>query len=269
MRNSNKLYLDKYYTPYKTMKYCVKKTLEILKDFKIEEFVESSAGNGIFSNYLKNKGYKVIALDIEPEGEDIIKADYLDYPFEYKQNRCIIGNPPYGNRNTLSVKFYKKSIQIADYISFILPISQLNNNMQMYEFDLIHSEDLGKVLFSDKKKVHCCLNIYKRPNGELNKKPVYKLEDVEIIESRRGQKIYDGECDLRICAYGTLGKVLNTPNTYVKEFCFIINNKKLKDKIINTISNVEWAKIYPQTCSPNLLQWQVIKYLKEQIPKIK
>lgn len=29
------------------------------------------------------------------------------------------------------------------YIAFIQPISQLNNNLQMYEFDLIYSEDLG------------------------------------------------------------------------------------------------------------------------------
>lgn len=254
MKNNNKLYLDKYYTPYEIMKYCVNKTLEVLKNCKIEEFIEPSAGGGVFSKYLENKDYNVVALDIEPEDDNIIKANYLEYPFEYKKNRCIIGNPPYGDRNALSVAFYKKSIQIADYISFILPISQLNNNIQMYEFDLVHSENLGKVLFSDKKKVHCCLNIYKRPKNSLNKKPIYKLEDVKIIESRRGNKIYVGKCDLRICAFGYIGKVCQYNNQYVKEFCFIIKNKNLKNIIYNTIINANWLNLYPQTSSPNLLQ---------------
>jgi len=67
-----------------------------------------------------------------------IKQDFLTVKLEYKKGRCIIGNPPFGERNALSVKFYNKSVEIGDYISFILPISQWNNNMQMYKFDLIY-----------------------------------------------------------------------------------------------------------------------------------
>ena len=81
---------------------------------------------------------------------------------EYKKGRCIIGNPPFGNSNSLSVKFYKKAIKECDYISFIQSISQLNNNKQMYEFDLIYSEDLGLKEYSG-VKLHCCLNIYRKP----------------------------------------------------------------------------------------------------------
>jgi hypothetical protein len=65
---------------------------------------------------------------------------------DYKKGRCIIGNPPYGVKNNLSMQFFKKSIKLGDYIVFILSISQLNNNYQMYDFDLIYSEDLGEKL---------------------------------------------------------------------------------------------------------------------------
>ena len=144
-KNSNKLNLDKYYTSEEDMRYCVNKTLDILQEngYEITEFLEPSAGNGIFSNYLLSSGKEVLALDIEPEDDNTIKADFLTYPLEYKKGRLIIGNPPFGRTLSLAKKFYKRSIEIGDYISFILPSSQIDNTQSMYEFDLIYSEDLG------------------------------------------------------------------------------------------------------------------------------
>lgn len=190
----------------------------------------------------------------------------------YKNGRCVIGNPPFGIKNTLSVKFYKQAIKFGDYISFILPISQINNNQQMFEFDLIYSEDLGERTYTD-RQLHCCLNIYKRnPNG-LNKKPDYKLKDVIIKEHRRtGQQCDNQEFDIGICSFGSgiIGKIPKHFGQYAKEFYFKINNEKLKDKIIALIKNTDWEHdvcngISGQT---NLAQWQVYKYIKEQIPEI-
>ena len=146
-KNSNKLNLDQYYTSEEDMNYCVNKTLDVLQEngYGIKSFLEPSAGEGVFSDYLYTSGKEVIALDIDPKKEDIIKADFLEYPIEYSEKRLIIGNPPYGSRLSLAKKFYKKAILIGDYISFILPISQLNNSEFMYEFDLLYSEDLGEL----------------------------------------------------------------------------------------------------------------------------
>jgi len=255
---------DKYYTPPDLAEYVVNKTYEIIGRENISEFIEPSGGNGVFLDYLPKDTY---SCDIEPEDNRIDKQDYLQLDLEYKKGRCIIGNPPFGSRNTLSVKFYKKSIKVADYISLILPISQLNNNQQMYEFDMIYSEDLGERQYSD-RKVHCCLNIYKRPNEGFNSKPRYKLKDVEIIESRLGSK-KPKKYDLKICAWGTIGKIIKQDDKdYAKEFYFIIKNNKFKDLIINKIKNAKWEEMYPMTKTPNLLQWQVYKYLKEQIPEL-
>ena len=79
----------------------------------------------------------------------------------------IIGNPPYGDKLKLARDFYNKSVQIADYIAFILPITQLNNITSFYKFDLIYSEDLGMQNYSG-VELHCCFNIYKRPKWKLN-----------------------------------------------------------------------------------------------------
>ena len=174
MVNIAKILNDKYYTSPELAEYIVKKTKEIIGEENITEYIEPSAGSGVFLDFL-DKPY--LAYDIEPEDDRIIKADYLSLDLEYKKGRCIIGNPPFGEGNNLSVAFYKKSVEIAEYIAFILPISQYNNDIKLYEYNMLYTEDLGKKQYSD-RIVHCCFNIYKKPDCGFNKKPNYHLQDV-------------------------------------------------------------------------------------------
>jgi len=270
-QNSNKLHLDKYYTPRELAKHCINKTFEIIGRGNIKEIIEPSAGNGSFSNQIEN----CIAYDIEPEGEDIIKQDFLELNLDYKKGRLIIGNPPFGDRLNLATKFIKKSYEIADYISFILPISQFENNYKFYEFDLIHSEDLGKQLYTD-RKIHCCLNIYKRPkDGKLKNKLKYEFEDFELYEQRKNQNpkrnrpYIDNNYDFRICSWGNAcGRILTDDESYAKEIAFYIHNPLLKDKIRLLIESFNPKEVYKMTSTPNLLLWQVYKYIQDNIPEI-
>ena len=93
-KDSNKLNLDQYYTSEADMIYCVNKTLDILQKngYEISEFLEPSAGEGVFSNYLLTSGLNVIAMDLFPKDENIIQQDYLTCDLEYKPKRFIIGN---------------------------------------------------------------------------------------------------------------------------------------------------------------------------------
>ena len=178
---------DKYYTPQHIVDKCVNKVKEIVAD-DVTEIIEPSAGNGAFIESLDNNfNCDKYYFDLIPEHDKIKQQDFLEFDLEYKQGRVIVGNPPFGNRSTLIVKFFKKSVRLGDYIAFILPISQLNNVKQLYEFDLIHSEDLGKQNYSG-VDLHCCFNIYKSPsNGVLNSKPkLIKIDGLEVIEYRRG-----------------------------------------------------------------------------------
>lgn len=199
----NKLEHDKYYTPTDLAQYCVLKTKDVVGEGNISEYIEPSGGNGAFLDYLPDNTY---SCDILPEDNRVVKQDYLSLSLPYKKGRCIIGNPPFGVKGNLMTQFYLKAITECDYISFILPISQLNNDIKLYQFDLIYSEDLGDRLYSN-MNVHCCLNIYKRPKV-LNKRPNYKLEDVTIKEIRvnrnpKRAKLYDGfSYDYAICAWG-------------------------------------------------------------------
>ena len=136
----------------------------------------------------------------------------------------------------------------------------------------MHSEDLGLQHYSD-RDLHCCFNIYKRPINGLNKKNSYKLKDVAIKENRRtGQQIDNSNYDIGICSFGSgiIGKIPAYVGQYAKEFYFKINNEKFREEIIELIKKTDWEHdvcngISGQT---NLAQWQVYKYLKEQIPEL-
>lgn len=265
-----KIELDKYYTNEKLAEYVVNKTKEIIGEQNITEYLEPSAGGGVFLDYL-DKPY--LAYDIEPEDKlsRIIKQDYLILNLDYKKGRCIVGNPPYGNRNNLSRAFYKKSIIIGDYISFILPISQLDNVNSLYEFDLVHSEDLGIYQYSD-RQVHCCLNIFKRPDNGLNKKNSNKLNDITIYRDDykgliNGKNYNEMEFDICIFRRGSVGKI-KTENINKQTYKIIINNKNLKDEIIHTILNYDWKNYKNHQSAPSISKEDIYNVLKEQIPQI-
>ena len=265
-----KINLDKYYTPADLAEYCVKKTKEVIGEENITEWLEPSAGAGVFLPYLDNN---YLAFDIEPEADNIERKNYLELDLSYFKGRCVIGNPPYGRALNLAKQFYKKAIKQGDSISFILPISQLKNNYELFDFDLIYSENLGKRMYSG-RKVHCVLNIYKRGVNGLNKKPKYNFKDVEIRDYRRdrisshSRSSYDVfKYDLRICAFGSsVGIICEYEGQYVKEMSIKINDK---NKGIKTaILNADFKQIYDMTASPNLTYWQIYEYLREQIPQL-
>lgn len=260
-----KIPLDKYYTSQELADYCLQKTIEVIGKENITELLESSAGNGVFLNSFERllPDIPYIAYDIEPENNRIGKQDYLTLDLEYKQDRCIIGNPPFGKANSTLKRFYKKSILIADYIVFIVPISQLNNNNELYDFDLIYSEDLGKQMYSD-RNLHCALNIYKKPILP-NKKPNNKLKDIKFVGWRKANSV---KCDFKIICFGNRTGDIIYDDVYANSLGVIINNESMRDKIVNVLSNADWKSKKSNISTPNLLQWEVCKYIKDNIPEL-
>ena len=260
---NKKIDLDKYYTPVNLAHDLIERTYEVIGKSNITEIIEPSAGNGSFSKQIGD----CIAYDIEPDEKNIIKQDFLKLEIPYKKGRLIIGNPPFGSRMNIAQKFFKKSVEIADYIAFILPISQLNNNRTMYEFDLIKSIDLGKVYFTD-RKLHVCFNIYKRPKHGLNTKPKSRLKDITII--REDSKKYDdASYDIRMCYWGTAGKILAEHETYAGEYKIKINNKDRYDEIYNFITTFDWNGHFKNIAMKRIKQWQIIEVLEKHIKGIK
>jgi len=266
-KNTNRLEEDKYYTSNEDAQYCINIARRMLKGEKISEVVEPSAGNGVFSKKIKN----CIAYDIEPEDESVIKQDFLKLDIPYKKGRLFIGNPPFGNRNSLALKFYKKCIKLGDFIAFILPISQLDNQQKAYEFDLIYSEDLGKRYYTD-RKIHCCFNIFKRPvEGLHDSPPNYSLTDIDIVEYRRGSKdVLPESFDFSLCTWGdgSCGKIPDFPGQYAQEHYIIVKNKNMFNTIRNVFENTDWNNLVPSVSSKKLQTWRIYKHFKDNISEI-
>lgn len=246
-------------------KYCVEKTKEIIGVENITEYVEPSAGAGVFLDYLNNP---FIAYDIDPEDNRILQQDWLTVKLNCKKGRCVIGNPPFGDRNSLAVKFYKKAVNTCDYISFILPVSQYNNNQKLYEFDLVWTEDLGFKNYSG-ISLNCAFNIYIRNNNGIRNKPVdYKLKDVLVEEYRRGSSDKTPcDYDFSMCTWGdgSCGKKNTYVGQYAQEHYITVINQTMKKRILDICNNTDWRHLYPSVSSAKLQTWKIYKHFSDSI----
>jgi len=120
---------DQFFTPEDTAKKCFEIFKKILKKNGDNDdeyiYIEPSAGDGSFIKALGEKKY--IAFDIEPRHKNITEQDYLTWEppkfknGKYKNKYIVIGNPPFGLRGHLALKFINHSYDFADYVVFILP----------------------------------------------------------------------------------------------------------------------------------------------------
>lgn len=261
---------DKYYTPADLAKRLIDKTYEIIGEDNITEIIEPSAGNGAFSNQIDG----CIAYDLVPEHPSITQADFLTLPLKYKRGRLFIGNPPFGNINKLIYAFYKRCIAYGDYIAFILPISFLNNDIKLYEFDLVYSEDLGLAHYTD-RDLHCCFNIYKRPKNGINERPDYTLNEITIIEHRRKKGEYhtgankhiEPDYDYAMCNWGNgcLGKQPEYIEQYAQEVYFYCHDSKYKAQMLELLK-AENVRAYAKSIScMRISVMKLYKYLYENI----
>lgn len=171
--------IDKYYTKDEIVNQClqfVKDNIQINKNHLI---VEPSAGNGSFIKGIKTLSNEFRFYDLEPEHEEIMKQDYLDYHYKEENNRYksihVVGNPPFGRQSSLAIKFIKKSCEFCNSFSFILPKSfkkeSLKNKVPL-NFHLIFEYDLPKNSFlvdNNEHDVPCVFQIWEKKDIERTK----------------------------------------------------------------------------------------------------
>ena len=149
---------DKFYTNPKIAKMCIQQLN--LKAY--DRIIEPSAGNGSFSKQIPN----CEAYDLVPEDNSIKKQDFLEFKAD-KGNILVIGNPPFGHANDLTLKFIKKAAEFARTIAFIVPSScrkQIFINKLPPNVHVRRVVELPKNSFlinGDKKyDVNCCFMIF-------------------------------------------------------------------------------------------------------------
>jgi len=103
--------LDKYYTKPEI----VDLVLPSLPEFDVTFWIEPSAGAGVFSSKMP----KCLAMDIAPEGPNILENDFL--LFKTTDKVGVFGNPPFGKNSSLAIKFFNHAASFASVIAFIVP----------------------------------------------------------------------------------------------------------------------------------------------------
>lgn len=256
---------DKYYTEDQLAKYCVDKTYEILgSDW--DRIIEPSAGAGAYLKYLPAN---TLAYDILPEADGIIVADYREVKLPYMERSLVIGNPPFGRANKLSVQFVKASLLHSDYISLIQPISQLNQNRTMSNTELLYSEDLGVLPYSG-RQVHCCLNIYHKCIGghKMNFDIPGIGECRHIFRSGKYQhsdEILNYPWDFRVAAWGTIR--LLGPDEYCPNEVVFSVDADMKEWVETKLKACNYQSLLSCVTTPNLPAWRLRKWLKEEYDK--
>lgn len=134
--------IDKYYTKETVAELCVhlvKTNIHISPD---DVIIEPSAGNGSFMKSIQSMTRHFRFYDIEPEKDEILQQDYLQYDYEDIKKTFpkihIIGNPPFGRQSSMAIKFIKKSCEFGDSVSFILPKSFKKDSLQKTFPSLFH-----------------------------------------------------------------------------------------------------------------------------------
>ena len=112
--------LDQFYTQPHIAKRCWD-VLNSTVDTSLARFIEPSAGTGVFYDLLPEGS---IGIDIDPQHDNLIEADFLGWgpDRDDPSNTVIVGNPPFGSRGRMAVRFFNHAAVIAETVAFIVPV---------------------------------------------------------------------------------------------------------------------------------------------------
>ncbi len=273
---------DMFFTPTNEAIRLVSKTIKFIENnwkinLKNYNFIDPSVGKGAFFNAIEFQNK--IGIDLNNNSKKFLKMDYFDY-FPINKNNIVIGNPPFGLRGNLALKFINHSANFSDFICMILPplfnsngkgspMLRIDNNFYLAkEFKLKTSSFYypnGKpIVVNSIFQIWTKLDSPKiKPIFPPNKKSewvkVYSLSNGNNSSSKRNvNKI--NICDLYLPST-TFGKIKfennfkSLPNKRGYGLIFLKNQKQL----INLCKKIDWQKAsFKSTNGANNLRTQLI-----------
>lgn len=260
--NGQKDVLDRFYTKENIVDLCLKELS--LNDYDC--IIEPSAGNGSFSKKILN----CIAYDIEPQDDSIQKQDWflMDKKiFTQYKNILVVGNPPFGQQNTLAIAFFNESAKFANTIAFIFPRSfkkdSIKNRLDL-NFDLRKEIDLLDCAFmlkgENEYKVPCVFQIWDRNTTPRKKKRLKTTTELFDFTTKEN-------ADFRIQRVGgNAGKASKELNYSAESNYFIKNKSQYSiDELITIINNLKFLSIEFTVGPKSLSKGELIATLEEEL----
>jgi len=275
---------DQFFTPETTAKYCYSKFKEVFKKYNNSEkeytFIEPSAGNGVFLKLLPIE--RRCGLDIEPKFNEIIEQDYFNWNPDENKKYVVIGNPPFGLRGQLALKFINHS-KFAEYVCFILPPlfdsdGRGTPRQRVVGLNLIHSEKLDTIFHSPNGKhinVKCIFQIWSKfhkndsyviKKNENNNIKIYSLSDGGTPSTTRNKKMFY-KCDVYIpstCFGKNQMKYYESFDNLPYKRGYGIVFIKDKKQNLKKFKNIDWSEVAFQSTNSayNIRSSQITEKLK-------
>ena len=250
--NENAVSLNKFYTNEEAVNICYNAIKKYLKIKKNDLIIEPSAGAGSFINIIKRLSKNYIFYDIKPEHIDVTKANFLKMYNNLTDsnniscNCHIIGNPPFGSKSSMAIKFIKHSANIlkAKSISFILPISFKKASFQKsfpLNYHLIYEVRLplnSFTYFGKNKEIKTIFQIWVRKENK-RRKPL-KLVPVEWYKFSKKE---NSNISIRRVGSNAGFAKIRTEDDNINTHWFIkINNNIKYNELLNKLNKIKYNK---------------------------
>lgn len=263
--------LDQFYTNPKV----AKRLIDQLDLSSYLNVVEPSAGAGYILDFLPEKSR--IGVDLDPKRSDIIKTDFFDFEFPDERN-AVVGNPPFGRRSSLAIKFFNKCSEHSDLIAFIVPVSWEKYEVQSKlnpEFKLTHSERLPRNSFLLEGKpynVNCVWQVWSKNSCidlRIKEVPAKSHPDFSMYlynNTESAKKFFDYDWDFAVYRQGYKDY---SHRIYKKDdieenqhwMFFKASNKK----VLKVLEKIDYSELVKQTTTPGFGKSDFIKYYEEKI----
>lgn len=260
--------LDKYYTKSKVSHYCLQQLKSLLKAkgyiFNDLIFIEPSAGSGVFLDNIESN--RVVGFDIEPERDDIIRADFLgsENKLGWSAKNIVVGNPPFGKKGRTAIDFINHSLALSNIVCFILPIQFRKWSTQKHIKQgarLIYDEDLPDSSFTflgRDYELRCCFQIWINGNTEgfekeidlrLLSPPPTKHKDFELFQyncTEQAEKFFDYNWHFAVLrqGWGDFNKIYTKQDkdgmSRKKQWIFF---KASSDIVLRNLKSIDFNKV--------------------------
>ena len=250
---------DQFFTNKGTAKYCYDKCHEVLSSLGVDlseyNYVEPSAGDGSFYSLMPED--RRIGIDIEPKCDGVVKGDFLKWQPDSQKN-IIIGNPPFGLRGNLALKFINHSAEFADFVCFIVPQLFDSNGKgscksRVKGYNLIHSEVIDSSFYypaGEDVEVNCVFQILSRLHQSTEEKvnvdnilKIYSLSDGGTPGSTRNKKhLYSCDYYLPSTCFSGMSIKTNFEDLPHRRGYGIVSliDRKIMDSVVNSI---DWEDV--------------------------
>ena len=252
---------DQFFTSKSSAQKCYNIFNTVIKNFGANPdeytYVEPSVGNGNFYNLFPED--RRIGIDIESELENAVICDYLKWKPETDKKYLVLGNPPFGLRSNLALRFLNHS-NYADFVGFILPQifdseGKGSTKNRVMGLNLVHSEAIRPdFYFPDGKevKVNVIFQVWSKHHSVETIKhscksfiKIYSLSDGGTVATTRNKDMI-GKCDAYLpqtCFGPDKMKLYTNFNEVPKKCGYGIVYLKERETMQNIFEQTDWSLV--------------------------